>query len=422
MTFEPAGTSTGRPLLPWSPVRPTARPVIRAASGSLVVDTDGREYIDASSLSLTCGYANPRVIDSVRAQLHELPGLDLSAARHLQVDALAARVGAVLPDGLNRTLFLNSGSEGIEAALFMSLRAWRLAAEPRDRVITMERGYHGSTLLTRSLSGLPASGHDMRDPVPVTRVPLTASAAAVRTPAAGDKLIASFRAAFDAGDPPAAVVIEPLLNVGGGIVLPPGFLTSLRGLCDETGTHLVLDEVFTGWARTGRMFGFEHDNVVPDLLVTSKGLGGGYFPISAVTPRDEIVELISHDPVFGGLRYGHTTSGHPGACAAALAVLDIIEQEGLVKRADELGRRLLGRLESLTSVEHVVDVRGLGMVVVIETSTPEVADRVMARARERGVLLRQQMASLYVVPPLTVSEEHLELVVDCVVASVLDGG
>ena len=196
-----AAGAPGSTLFPWSPIDPTGRIVVRTGSGSIAVDTDGREYVDASSLSLTCGYADPRVVEAVREQLEQLQGLDLSAARHLPVDALAARVAATLPDGLTRTLFANSGSEGIEAAVFMSLRAWRLAGEPRDRVITMEQGYHGSTLLTRALSGLLPTSHDMRDPVPVTRVRLTTSGAAVRTAEAGEELLAGFRDAFDAGDP-----------------------------------------------------------------------------------------------------------------------------------------------------------------------------------------------------------------------------
>jgi adenosylmethionine-8-amino-7-oxononanoate aminotransferase len=219
-------------------------------------------------------------------------------------------------------------------------------------------------------------------------------------------LLAEFERAIgtDPTDRPMAVVVEPFLNVGGGIVLPPGFLRRLRALCDATGTLLIVDEVFTAYGRAGHMFACLREDVAPDILVSSKGLSGGYVPIAAVTVAGHVHDTFGSDPVIGGLRYGHTTSGHAIACAAALATLDVLEREQLAQRAEQLGGVLLDWFRALADHPEIVDVRRLGLILVLEMSSAEAASRLVSSAREAGLLLRQQTTAVMAVPPLVIDD------------------
>ncbi len=382
--------------------------------GHRVWDVDGREYLEACALNSTCGYAHPDVVSAVAEQAGRLHHTDMSLGSQELAGLLAERIDAYLPGPPTRTLFVNSGSEGFEAAVQIAVSSWTHRSRPRSRIVAFARGYQGATLLSRSMSSLPRTRHLLSAPVPVTLVDLPVPPVELRRPAALGPLLAAFERAVlgNPGDLPAAVVVEPLLNVGGGVVLPPGFLSGLRELCDATGTLLVLDEVFTAYGRCGRMFACEREGISPDLLVSSKGLAGGYVPIAAVTVREEVRATFAADPVIGGLRYGHTTSGHPLGCAAALATLDVIEKEGLLDRAEHLGGMLRDRLAPLAAVGGVADVRGIGLLAVVELGSVEAAARVLRQARRHGLLLRQQSEAVLVVPPLVVDDEGLAAIAD----------
>ncbi|HEX6469492.1 MAG TPA: aspartate aminotransferase family protein [Streptosporangiaceae bacterium] len=408
----------------WSPVAADrGRLMISHGYGYRVQDMDGKEYIDAKSLNTTCGYGHPDVERAVRGQLRTLHQFDISTAGHELAGLLAERIASYLPGMPAKTLFVNSGSEGFEAAVLIAASYWSQRGAPRSRIVSFADGYQGATLTSRSLSGLPRVRHPFRPPLPVTHVRLPAAPRELRRAESLPPLLAAFERAIgtDPDDLPMAVVVEPLLNVGGGVVLPPGFLRALRGLCDATGTLLILDEVFTGYGRTGRMFACGHEDVLPDILVSSKGLSGGYVPIGAVTVREEIYDSFRDEPDIGGLRYGHTTSGHPVACAAALATLDVVEKEDLVDRAGRLGALMLDRLSPLAGTGEVVDVRGLGLVVVLEMSGGEAAELVLARAEDMGLLLRRQGArgqAVLVVPPMTIDDEGAAAIIERVEQSV----
>nr|BAM98982.1 putative aminotransferase [Streptosporangium amethystogenes] len=391
---------------PWSPIGPSSGPMIARAEGYRLWDVDGREYIDGVSgaMNCSCGYGRPELIAAVSDQLRALTHVDLSFGAHEPSGRLAERLADLLGHGLTRTFFANSGSEGIEAACRIALNYWSNRSESRRRIVSFERGYHGSTALCQSLSGLPAALPDLPSAVPVTRVALTDEPRALTDPAACDRLLDAWEQALDepgAGEA-AAVVVEPLLNVGGGVVFHPSFLAGLRRLCDERGVLLVIDEVFTGFGRTGAMFGFQHSGIAPDLVVMSKGITSGYVPLSAVTTTDRVYREFAADPVYGGLRYGHTTSGHAAACAVALATLDLIERDELVVNAQDRGTELLHGLRGLAGHAGVADVRGLGLTVVVECSSVDTAARLREEIGRHGVLLRQQMSSLLAVPPLVI--------------------
>ncbi|TYC21034.1 aspartate aminotransferase family protein [Micromonospora sp. MP36] len=410
-------------IRPWSPiVESPGRVVADRALGERLWDFDGTEYIDASSLNAACGYGRPEVVAAASDQMARMQGVDLSMHDHDIAGLLARRLSAHLPHGLSRILFTNSGSEGIEAACFIAASYYAHIDRPRTRVVTFARGYHGSTTLARSLSQLPPTAHWFNDPLRVTPVTIPGTDRDARDPATTPLLLAAFAEAItqDPADLPMAVLVEPLINVGGGVVLPPGFLRGLRELCDEHGVLLIIDEVFTGIGRTGRMFGFQHEEITPDIVVSSKGLSGGYAPIAAVAIQDHIYQTFVDDAFFGGIRYGHTTSGHPVACAASIAVLDVIENDGLVENARLMGTRLLDGLASSTGHSLVRDVRGLGMLAILEMDGHDSATALAEGARKHGLLVRQQGPVVMVVPPLTADADVIDDIVSRM-GSALDG-
>ncbi|PGH46877.1 aspartate aminotransferase family protein [Streptomyces sp. Ru87] len=395
--------------------------------GYRVWDADGNEYVDgtSSALSAICGYAHPEVTAAVTRQLGRLHHFDLSRGSHEPAGRLAERLASYLPPELSRTLFVNSGSEGFDAAMLIAAGYWQHVGTPRSRMVTFALGYHGATLLSRDLSALPRVAHPFRSPLPVTRVELPVTAAEARRPESLPLLLDAFEKAIgdDPDDVPAAVVVEPFLNVGGGIVLPPGFLRGLRDLCDARGTLLVLDEVFTAYGRSGRMFACRREDVEPDILITSKGLTSGYVPLAAVTVQQRIHESFGRDPILGGIRYGHTNSGHAVACAAALATLDVLDRENLVARAEHYGTYLRARLAGLTGADEVTDVRGTGLAVVVETRSGDTAAALLVRAQARGLLLRPQGPegkAVLIAPPLILDAEGAEFITDRLERSLAD--
>ncbi|WP_454197135.1 aminotransferase family protein [Nocardia sp. Marseille-Q1738] len=395
-------------------------------SGYRVWDDTGREYLDAtsSSLNATCGYGREEITAAVAGQLADLHHFDLSVGAHRPAGALADRLSELLAEPLAHTLFVNSGSEAVEAAVFIAASYHHLVGAPRNRIVTFARGYHGSTVLARSLSGLPSTDPPLREPLPITRIEFPCAAGRMRHAEALEPLLTVLEKALapDHPDGPAmALLIEPLLNVGGGVVLPDGFLGAARTLCDRYGALLILDEVFTGFGRTGRMMACDHERTVPDILLTSKGLTSGYVPLGAVTVDRRIYDTFASDPMLGGLRHGHTTSGHAAACAAALATLDILEKESLPDQAARRGRDLLRGLGQLSGHGRIVDVRGKGLVTTLELDTTQSAATLVARARSAGVLLRQQGPVVMVVPPLIIDDAGVAEIVARVLEQSADG-
>ncbi|QUQ67488.1 aminotransferase family protein [Kutzneria sp. CA-103260] len=398
-----SATPTSTFWRPWTPVAAATDPVVMVEGrGTRVRDADGTWYVDGISgmMNASCGHGHPRLLQAAARQLEQLAHFELSAFTHPAAEALAAGLARLLPGDLGETFLVNSGSEATEAAMRIVSQYWRNMGAPRDRVITFQAGYHGSTALAQKLSGLPSNASDWAAPFPIDHVRLPVPPRELRSAGGAEALAGAFATALAAGPPAAAVMVEPLLNVGGGIVLPAGFLTELRRLCDQYGTLLVLDEVFCGFGRTGRMFGFDHDGVTPDLVTMSKGISGGYVPLAAVSTTPEIKGSFRHEPMIGGLRYGHTTSGHAVACAVAAETLEVIADEGLVGNAKVRGSELLSGLRELEDHPSVIDVRGLGLVATIEVDEQETASAVVAEARRGGLIIRSQGTAIMVMPPL----------------------
>ena len=370
------------------------------AQGANVWDVDGNRFIDltAGFGVANVGHAHPRVVAAVRAQaeslLHGLGDVHPPAVKVVLLEALVRRYPGGVPA---RGVLGSSGSDAVEAALKTAL-----LATGRAGVVAFEGAYHGLTLGALDTTWR----QDFRAPF------------AARLP--GTTVFARFgdvpdvrRAASASRVPVGAVLVEPVQGRGGERIPPRGFLSSLRDLCDAEGWLLIVDEVYTGFGRTGRWFACEHEGVIPDLLCLAKGLASG-MPISACLGRLDVME--AWPPSRGEALHTQTFLGHPPGCAAALASIAVIEEEKLVERAAETGARALAYLtRRCAGLAGCADVRGLGLLLAIECDSPERAARACAEALRQGVIV---LASgddgrvLSITPPLSIEAELLELALD----------
>ncbi|WP_420726277.1 4-aminobutyrate--2-oxoglutarate transaminase [Hwanghaeella sp. LZ110] len=357
------------------------------AENSEIWDAEGNRYIDfASGIAvLNTGHRHPKVIDAVKAQLDRFTHTCHQVVPYENYVTLAERLNALVPSSEPmKTIFVTTGAEALENSIKIAR-----ASTGRNAVIAFTGGFHGRTFMGMALTGkvapyklgfgsMPADVFHAPFPVEMHGVTEADSMAAL------DKL---FKADVDPNRV-AAIVIEPVQGEGGFYVAPVSFMKSLRALCDQHGILLIVDEVQTGFARTGKMLAVEHYGIEPDMVTMAKSLAGG-FPLAAVTGKAKIMD----GPAPGGL--GGTYGGNPLGIAAANAVLDVIDEEKLCDRANSLGQRLKQRLESLRdSVPEIVDIRGPGFMNAVEfndvkTNLPsaDFANRVRAKALEKGLIL-----------------------------------
>jgi 4-aminobutyrate aminotransferase len=379
------------------------------AENARLWDVDGNEYIDfaAGIAVLNTGHRHPKVMAAVEEQLKRFTHTCFNVAAYEPYIALAERLNEVTPgDFPKKTMLVNSGAEAVENAVKIAR-----AHTGRSGVIGFGGGFHGRTLLTMGITGKVHPYKANFGPFPAeifhARFPNEVHGTSVEDAVRSLEELLKFDI-----DPKrvAAFVIEPVLGEGGFYIAPPEFLQALRRIADEHGICLIVDEVQTGFARTGKRFAIEHSGVAPDLITMAKGLAGG-MPLAAVTGRAEIMDA----PHAGGL--GGTYGGNPLSASAALAVQDVIDEEGLLDRATAIGDRLMSGLRELAGdVEAIRDVRGLGAMVAVELfdngkPSPEMTANIMARAREHGLLVLT--CGIYgnvirLLPPITATDEDVE--------------
>lgn len=377
-------------------------------------DVEGRRHIDfASGIgTLNTGHRHPRVMAAVADQIARFTHAAFQVTPYESYIALAERLNALAPvHGAAKSIFFSSGAEAVENAIKIAR-----AATGRPGVIAFSGGFHGRTLGAMALTGKavpyragmgPLMGNIWHVPFPREYRGITGADSL----AALDEL---FRCEVRAEEV-AAIILEPVQGEGGFYVAPFDFLRSLRRICDDHGIVLIADEVQSGFGRTGRMFAVEHAGVAPDLMVLAKSLAGG-LPLSGVVGRQAVMDA----PAPGAL--GGTYAGSPVACAAALAVLDVIEAEDLCGRAVDLGRRLIHFLEDLADRPEgaaIGDIRGLGAMVAVELvadrqtrqPAPDLARRIMAEAGQRGLIVitaGYYGNCLRFLMPLTIPDAHVE--------------
>ena len=397
---------------------------VAKAENSEIWDVDGRRYIDfaAGIAVVNTGHRHPRVMEAVAQQAQAFAHTCFHVAPYESYVRLAERLNALAPgDFAKKTLFLNSGAEAVENAIKIARYHTK-----RTAVIAFSGGFHGRTLMTMALTGkvMPYKRGFGPFPAEIYHAEFPQPYRGITTEQALADLDRLFHGDVDPKSV-AAIIVEPVQGEGGFNVAPADFLRALRRLCDEHGIVMIADEVQGGIARTGKMFSIEHAGVVPDLITVAKGLGGG-FPLSGVTGRATIMDA-AH---AGGL--GGTYGGNPISIAAAHAVLDVIEAEGLCQRAAAVGDKMRTRLLALAKeLPCIGDVRGLGAMVAFElvkdpkTKEPDadLTAAILTHAETRGLILLSCGTALNVVrllAPLTIPDAVLGEGLDILAAAVRD--
>jgi beta-alanine--pyruvate transaminase len=388
------------------------RPTLYRGDGCELWDIEGQRFLDgmASATNAPFGHANTVLRDAITTQLDRLAHFEPSSARMLPAEQLAAALAQVSPPSLDHFVFVNSGSEATEAAIRAAIDYWCHAGQPHRKVIiAFERGYHGTTALAQSLSGMPAFRSDWGVGLQVVHVQLGPEHHP-KLPSGADALRAAFTAAADRAGPSqvAAVIVEPFLNVGGGIVLPGGILSWLRVFADQIGCLLIIDEVFTGFGRAGSFFASTASGATPDILTMSKGMTGGYIPMGAAAISARIYDAFHSNAPQQALRYGHTTSGHAVGCAAALAAIKLLKDEVIQSAASTAIWLAQNFAQTLECAPAVKEARIFGATGVIELASEIDAQNLTKRALKAGLFVRCQGTAVMLIPALTVSESQLE--------------
>ncbi len=401
----------------WSAQAALTPMVIDSAEGSYVTDDAGTRYLDFSSqlVNTNIGHQHPKVVAAIQAQAARLCTIAPQHANDQRGEA-ARLITSHAPEGFNKVFFTNAGAEANEYAVRMA----RLHTG-RHKVLTTYRSYHGGTSTAINMTGDPRrwpNDHGTAGVVHFFGPFLYRSAFYAQTEAEEcERALAHLRQVieFEGASTIAAIVLESVPGTAGIMVPPPGYLKGVRALCDEFGIVYIADEVMAGFGRTGAWFAFEHGGVAPDLITFAKGVNSGYVPLGGIVISDAIAETFA-DRVFPG---GLTYSGHPLACAAAVATIEAMEEEGIVEHAAMVGRDLLGPglAELASRHECVGEVRGLGVFWAVELvkdrttkepfapygGTSPAMGALVAACKERGLLPFTNYHRLHVVPPCNVS-------------------
>jgi adenosylmethionine-8-amino-7-oxononanoate aminotransferase len=427
--------------------------IISRGEGCHLIDVDGRRYLDGvSSLWVNIhGHRKREIDEAIKAQIDRISHTTLLGLGNVPASELAERLVGVIGRGMAchdatggspltshvlppaRVFYSDNGSTSVEVALKMSFQYWKhKGVEGKNCFLALNNAYHGDTLGAVSVGGIdifhsafgPLLFRTFRAPSPYCyRCGLGGE-----FPDCGLYCLKKMEDVLKAHHQEiAALIIEPLVQAAGGmIVFPPGYLKGARDLCTRYGVLFIADEVATGFGRTGRMFACEHESVMPDMLCLSKGLTGGYLPLAATVATEEI-----YDAFLGEFRelktffHGHSYTGNPLGCAAALACLEIFEKEMTLERLDPKIRLLEDRLAELSRLPHVGEARNKGLMagieLVREKRTKEaylweekMGWRVCYQLRDKGVLLRPLGNIVVIMPPLVISEEDLRRMLDSV--------
>lgn len=403
--------------------------LVTSGSGAYLELSDGRRVFDCLS-GLWCtplGHSHPALVSAVQQQVAELDYAPAFQISHPKAFALAAKIAALAPPGLNRVFFTNSGSEGVDTALKIALAYHQARGDVRrTRMIGRERGYHGVGVGGISLGGIAANRRTFTalSAPHVDHLPHTYDARHMRfsrgQPSWGAHLADDLEriVALHDASTIAAVMVEPMQGSTGVIVPPKGYLDRLREICDHHGILLIFDEVITGFGRLGHHFAAQKLQVVPDAIVFAKAVTNGVVPMGGVIVRQEIHDALMTGPEHAiEFFHGYTYSGHPLACAAGLASLEILESQRLVDAAATLGAVLEDAVHSLQEEPHVADVRNFGLAAAVELRSRDGQPgrrgfAAFERGLEESLLLRVTGDTIALAPPFIASADEIRHMVE----------
>jgi adenosylmethionine-8-amino-7-oxononanoate aminotransferase len=416
--------------------------LIERAEGCYLIDVDGRRYLDGAS-SMWCnvhGHRHPKIDAAIRAQLDRVAHVTSLGMGCDTTARLAKRLADLAPGNLEHVFFSSDGSSAVEVALKAAFQYWQQRDDPRPqktKFLALGDAYHGDTIGSASVGGIkrfqgifwPLLFDVVRVPIPDPR--------RLSKYATAEEATAEFLAELEHSlkryhHEIAAMVIEPLVQCAAGMVMhPPGYLRGVRDLTRKYDVLLIADEIAVGMGRTGKMFACEHESVVPDLLCLGKGLTGGYLPMSATITHDEVYRAFFGTSAEGRtLFHGHTFGGNPLAAAAALATLDVFDEEQTLAGLDAKSGQILERSCLLMGGHpHVGTVRGRGMLAAFElvqdkqAGTPYPPEKrrawqVCREALARGLWIRPLGDTIYVMPPLAITLPEIDLLFDTLTAAI----
>lgn len=412
--------------------------VIDRAEGVWVWTERGKRLMDAFAglAVVNVGHGRREIAEAIAEQTVRLAYYPTTRQFSNRPAAeLAAKLAALTPGDLDVSMFAVSGSEANERSMQIARHYWLTRGKPnKHKVISLEGGYHGATMGTYAVCGLP----NLAAPYAALQVPGFTKVKAPypfrdRGTATDEELIErrarelSEAILREGPDTVSAVILEPVLSSGGFIMPPIGWLRAVRAICDELDVLMIADEVITGFGRTGRWFACEHDAVVPDLMSVAKGITSGYVPLSASIARRRLAEAFPDDATQENV-HPNTYAAHPVACAAALANIRIMEQDHLVENAAAMGARLREGLESAVGGKRIVgEVRGRGLMVCAEFVEPNGSGRPLdgaqvstldRKAWERGAIVYARGSVVRLAPPLCITKDEVDALVDIVAASI----
>ena len=391
--------------------------VVSEADGCWLFDDHGRRYIDGVS-SLWCtihGHRHPVLDLAVKDQLDRVAHSSMLGLTHGPAVELAKRLVEIAPQGLTRVFYSDSGSTAVEIALKIAFQYWQQQGGKharRTRFVSLREAYHGDTIGSVSVGGIDLFHAAYR--------PLLFESPKAEPGDTADME----RVLAEHGNEVAAVIVEPLVQGAAGMLVhPPGYLRAVRELCDRHGTLLICDEVATGFGRTGRMFACEHEQVSPDLMCLAKGITGGYLPLAATLTTERVYEgFLGEHEEFRTFFHGHTYTGNPLACAAALANLRLFEQESTLERLEPKIGLLAELLEPIAALPAVAEVRQRGFMVGIELQgfplEARMGHQVTLEARRRGAVIRPLGDVVVLMPPLAIETAELRQLVGIVADSI----
>ncbi len=411
----------------WHPYASASQPTVcfpvAKASGVHLELEDGRKLIDGMSSWWACihGYNHPTLNEAAKNQLDNMSHVMFGGLTHAPAITLCERLVALTPEGLNKVFLADSGSVSVEVAIKMAFQYWIAKGQSqRNRLLTVKNGYHGDTFSAMSVCD-PINGmHHMFKGVMAEHLFVDAPPLGFNRPLQPEDMLALEQALGEHHQTISAIIIEPIVQGAGGMrFYNPAYLKAVRDLCDQYDILLIVDEIATGFGRTGKLFACEHAGISPDIMCLGKAISGGYMTLAATLCNDKVIEGIDSSEA-GVLMHGPTFMGNPLACAVANASLDVLLASNWQTRIAELENIMTNELNEVASLDQVNDVRVLGAIGVIELKKPVDMKQIQPAFVEKGVWVRPFGKLVYIMPPFIITDDQLTTLCRAIVDVVRD--